>query len=232
MTFRNSCTHFSGARIAMLACLTVSTCGLNPAGAVPITVNPQAIAPPNCEVPTLPPTQVDELGTLVFPANELITASWTLSPAFVCQANAPAPPVLLRMTNTVSPPASFPQVWYVASKGTTFENYEMLVDLERAVKIDSLGVHQPLINESLIANNIFEPGETWTFILDGWRNVNGFAPDLLDSPGVVGTGDFTSSGSIIAIPEPTGVLVWVALSAAGWIRRRACRSTSRMSAKI
>lgn len=168
---------------------------------VPITVTSSPLVPPNCEPAILPPANVDELGTIAFPANELITATHTFSNVFACQPS-PVASVQLDITNTVIPPVAFTDLWYVASHDTTFSNHEMLVENQQAMKIDSLGPHQPLVFESANANNIFEPGETWSFILDDWRNNLGFLPSQLNTPGMVGFLDTASSGSIIAIPEP------------------------------
>lgn len=91
----------------------------------------------------------------------------------------------------------------------------------RAFRIDSEGINRPLVFESIAANNIFEPGETWHFIVQDYFNDLGIAPDAFFS---VGFGDGSdvggSSASIVQfIPSP-GVASMVGLAGLSALRRR------------
>ena len=64
---------------------------------------------------------------------------------------------------------------------------------------------------------VFEPGETWEFVIQNYTNTNGLPPNAFRSwnmaagMGQVGGqsgGDTVSSGSIIAIPEPATIALF------------------------
>ena len=85
---------------------------------------------------------------------------------------------------------------------TSLTNFDGLVNGMLAFKIDYLGVNRSLIFEDMIMDGIFQPGETWGFIIQDYQNMFGLPPSALGSIGVPSLGDTLSSGSIIAIPEP------------------------------
>jgi hypothetical protein len=127
---------------------------------------------------------------------------------------------------------SFEEVWYVADPETTITNVDGLVNDELAFRIDMIGINTPLISEAGgIFPGIFEPGETWTFILQDYANTRGISPAFLGSFGVpsplVGAGPggaSSSSGSIIAVPVPepsTAALISLGLIGFALHRRRA-----------
>lgn len=93
----------------------------------------------------------------------------------------------------------------------------------RAFRIDSVGLNRPLVFESLTPDDVFEPGETWQFIVDDYSNIFGLAPDAFNSLGFAGAsfGDPVSSASIVQflVPSP-GVLGVLGLGGLGAIRRR------------
>ena len=72
---------------------------------------------------------------------------------------------------------------------------------------DPGGVNHPLFSESITANCIFEPGETWAFIIDGFTTVGGppGPATALGSIGVPSPEIFgplaISTGSIIALHD-------------------------------
>ena len=111
------------------------------------------------------------------------------------------------------------ELWYVADTagagvGTIISNQDGFVDDAsqafpggQAFRIDTTGLNRPLVTESLTLDGIFEPNETWDFIIDDYQNFAGLAADLLGSVGVgtLSQAGTTSSGSIIAVevvPEP------------------------------
>jgi hypothetical protein len=124
-----------------------------------------------------------------------------------------------------NPPAGAPAQWVTVSNSDGWIGNNAN-DLSLAFKIDSVGINRPLVFESMTANQIFEPGETWEFILqDWWRSaqiVGGVGPTPLASWGIAAASPNAtlSTGSIIAvIPEPT-TLSLLALGALGLLRRR------------
>ena len=54
-------------------------------------------------------------------------------------------------------------------------------------------------------DGVWMPGETWTFIIIDYTNALGLPAALYDSIGVPSTLSPPSSGSIIAVPEPSFV---------------------------
>ena len=110
------------------------------------------------------------------------------------------------------------EVWYVADpQETTHSNYDGWVGglaglapgtafrIDRKFN-DPLGIHHPLIAESMTPDGIFEAGETWEFVIQDYRNTLGKPASLLGSIGVpsapFATPPDASSGSIIAVPVP------------------------------
>ena len=176
---------------------------------------------------------VDELGTIGFPQNETISASYALTELVACPSNFdPDWPDQSRVVLTIENKTGldFINLWYVSDKGTSISNIDGIVNGQGAFKIDQQGINIPLISESLGQNEIFENGEIWTFIIDGYVNDLGFSPDALASVGLVGDdsanvpGAFDgSSGSIIAtvVPEPTtALLMGLGLAGLGVAGRR------------
>jgi hypothetical protein len=93
-------------------------------------------------------------------------------------------------------------------------------------EIDSLGLNQNLITESMAADNIFMPGESWEFLVTNFLagGVGGWLPPSFRSLGhSVGAGGALglSTASIVAgipIPEPASVSMLVV--AGGLLLRR------------
>ena len=199
----------------------------------------------NCD-PLFIPFDADELGfgltgSPPFPPDELIGAASTLTPETVCTTavdNPNIPNAFVQITNLTT--RDFSEVWYVADRETTISNYDgaaeaapgpVIVDFQNAFRIDSIvsdpgGVNHPLVFESIAANDIFEAGETWQFIIQDYTNGRGLLASALNSVGIVslsaGTMSNFSSGNIVAIPEPSGLLLAVlaALGACGLGLRR------------
>ena len=174
--------------------------------------------------PLFVPPLVHELG--IAPAfspfpDELIEATATQIDLTVCFDTSPdnipddplVPNALVVMTNLTG--IFWGQVWYVAdSPETRHSNYDGWVGgfagvaPGTAFRIDSkandpLGVHHPLIAETITADGIFEPGETWEFVIQDYINIFGLSAAAFGSIGVPSAvGDLASSGSIIAFPVP------------------------------
>lgn len=148
--------------------------------------------------------------------------------------NGPGVDLVISITNLTS--REFYGLWYVADPGTTITNFDGKVaqippgtDSLPAFRIDAVGVNTPLLSESILGNGIFEPGETWKFVLQDYSSV--IAPDLIRSIGLgvnspLPPADSPSSGSIVAgldpdlVPEPSrALLVGMGLLAV-LIRRR------------
>lgn len=170
------------------------------------------------------PNVMDELGTAVFPSDESIAAIANTTSIDACPLNSSAviPNALLVITNLTN--LSFTDLHYVADPGTTFSNYDGLINGAESVLIDNVGVNRPLIAE--IGGTqplVFEPGETWEIVLDDWINTVGLNSADLSSIGVPSTVVLDlSSGSIVAtlVPEPASasLLVMLGLGAMTLIR--------------
>jgi len=183
---------------------------------------PTFVDDPNCD-PLFVPPSVDELGTdpgFTTSPDELITAAdGGASPIAACPLSETPPSVpalspLVTIANTVSPPRAFTDVWYVADNpDTIITNFDGFVNGGlHAFRIDNEacdpgGINHPLILETLTPDCIFEPGESWTFIIDGFSTVGGppGPPTALGSIGVPSPEIFgplaISTGSIIALHD-------------------------------
>jgi hypothetical protein len=172
-----------------------------------------------------------ELGDF-FPPNELIESQWTPTNDTACfdGSDDPAfPNVLVSMTNLT--PIFWHDLHYVADPETTITNFDGWIGiagtpLEEAFRIDNIGpLNFPLVFESIAPNLIFEPGETWQFIIQDFSNALGGPPTPFDSIGYAGgsAGWPPSTGSIIGRPvpiPPAVLLLGSGLIALVGIRRR------------
>ena len=182
-----------------------------PAGAVPQVVTSQDT--PHCDV-LIPLSLVDELGHVsVFPAGERIDAVWGQTTLSACPSHDDPniPNVSVQIINLN--PFTFFDLHYVADPsnaafpGTTIGNEDGLVNGGQAFRIDKVGINTPLLSESINSNGLFEPGESWRFVIDDYQNGLGLPPDAFLSIGVGGASPGgPSTGSIIAlIPEPASL---------------------------
>jgi hypothetical protein len=165
---------------------------------------------PECD-PLSIPELVDELGfSPPFPLDERLdaVATFTQIPACPLMDDPAMPNALVMITNLAVPPRAFDRVWYVADRETSLTNPDGVAGMpgippERAFRIDTVGVNTPLVSESFAMDGVWAPGETWTFIIQDYANTLGLPPSLYDSIGVPSTLSPPSSGSIIAVPEPS-----------------------------
>ena len=120
---------------------------------------------------------------------------------------------MIRITNLTG--KSWPALYYVADSNTNLTNYDGLIGdntggvqatPEKAFRIDNIGLNQPLFAESMSADLIFEPNESWDIVLQNYSDPCGIKPALMGSVGVASAsaGCSLSTGSIIT-PEPTTI---------------------------
>ena len=160
-----------------------------------------------------------ELGDL-FPPDELIVSSCVETTLTAC----PYPPgdspgihnVLVSITNLS--PRSWWHLHYVTDyfegqSETLISNFDGVIgnaglnDMSLAFKIDNVGLNQPLVSESLVSDLIFQPTETWEFIIQDFDTAPFFGlpdnvpPTPFKSIGIASLsgGDVISSGSIIVV---------------------------------
>ena len=165
-------------------------------------------------------TLIDELGTSApfHLADEGITAFASQSADLACASTAsPAAgaQILLSITNSTN--RTFSDLWYVADPETSITNVDGEINFNSAFKIDgtvTFNLNNPLVFESIFTDELFSPGETWKFILDGYFNAVSAPASELGSIGVgwesaePGLTIPLSSGSIIAlVPEPSTALL-------------------------
>ena len=223
------------ARIILLTLSIVVMLVASPALAVPVDVNYENGPQDDLFVPP----QVHELG-IGFPQEEQIIATAQLDPRIPCPTDyiddPDLPNYLVTMTNLTG--QVWDEVWYVGDAQrladgtivpeTMLTNDDGWVNGGLAFKIDSVGLNKPLVFESMIANDIFEPGETWQFLVQNYSNINGLLPSdffswLPPVMGLVGVDsgfDPISSASIIAIPEPATMTLLVIGGIGVLVRRR------------
>jgi len=119
------------------------------------------------------------------------------------------------------------EVYYVADPETLLTNVDELLgetgfNSGLAFKIDFVGANQPLVSESIANDGIFQAGEVWEFVIQDYFNSLGGSPEAFDSTGIAAasTGWPPSTGSIVAVPEPsTFALLAVASMVIGGVRR-------------
>jgi len=207
-----------------------------------VAVNSATCDPLGLGVGSGDPILIEELGTEdntygtspAFPLSDSgISATASFSGSIACASSYAAgvgSQIELNITNDTT--RSFSDLWYVSDGAVSITNIDGEINGFSAFKIDGTltsNFNNPLISESLGANEVFEPGETWTFILDGFNDPIYAAPTSTPWLGSVGVGTdsdqvstiYLSSGSIVAfVPEPsTALLIGLGLAGLAMPRR-------------
>lgn len=192
------------------------------ADAMPAAVS--SVDTPGCDALAVP-TQVDELGYApAFPVGErLTTVVPTIQRKTACAETDDVPQQNAIVTIFNSQTTAYTEVWYVAEPETSISNADGLINGNLAFKIDRQGANVTLDFENGAADGILSPGERWTFIIQDYVNTLGLPANAFTEIGIPSSvvSGKTSSGSIIAIPEPGTA----ALLCLGLIALRAGRRT-------
>ncbi len=175
----------------------------------------------------------EELGTgPLFPSDERITAAstFTFDSACAMTDDPNIPNRVIQMTNTTG--LAWRELFYVGDIETTFSNVDGIASTDElpppnsfatfAFRIDGVGDNRPLFFESMANDGIFEPGETWLFIVQDFVNTLGNDPadfSSLDfSGGSIGN---ASAASIVQFMVPTpGSSALLAMTGICAMRRR------------
>lgn len=219
------------ARTTLLAVLAMAA----PAMANP--VNGLYADTPPCDTHG-PRFAIEELGNApLFPANELIDSASTFTQQVACPAtdNPTIPNALVVITNLTG--TSWTDLFYVADPETFFSNEDGLAESAaapglrtQAMRIDALGSNRNLVFESIAVDGIFDPGETWHFIVQDYSNALGAAPSSFTSldfagasagPGVPGLAPSSASIVQMVVPSPSTASLLGLGALVGFRRRRA-----------
>lgn len=175
---------------------------------------------------------VEEFGDgSIFAPDETIDHVSTFSNFSACPPmdDPSVPNALVIITNLTG--RFLTDLYYVADEGTTFSNVDgvgegagSLGTRTEAFRIDSFGLNRALIAESMTFDGIFEPGETWEFIVQDYGNAAGLAPDDFFSIGMAGDspgfGTIDSSASIVRTVVPAPASSVLGLMGLALLRRR------------
>jgi hypothetical protein len=207
-------------RAASRSVLRLALALLVPLSAAAVPTSLTTIDLPTCDVLSTPAT-AEELGlSPAFPVGSRITTASATTTGTACASvvdNGLIPNIRLSITNSNS--VSFSSLWYVANVGTVFTNIDGTINGMSAFKIDAVGTNTPLASGDTNGNTLFDPGETWQFVIQDYTNVTLAATAI----NAIGVPDLTASGNILGVPVPepgTAALIGLGLVALG-ARRRA-----------
>jgi len=168
--------------------------------ALSVSISSAVDSPGHCDTLVMPPDTYDELGT-VHPIPDELISSFVVgtTPITPCPVFAGgAPEVIVSMTNLS--PHTWEEVWYYgdpsASLISNFDGTEFT--LNQIFKIDSVGANKPLISESSIVDDKWQPSETWEFVIQDYSLPTGTAASF-GSLGVGGSSAAGSTASIVAL---------------------------------
>lgn len=178
---------------------------------------------------------VHELGDQ-FPIDELIHSSWTDTTLTSCFENLSSgepsdnpniPNILVSIKNLTR--YSWYNLHYVADPDTNISNFDGFItnagsnDFEEAFKIDNIGINKPLVSEDINPDLVFQPNETWEFIIQDFHNASGILSVPFASRGIASASlsNPQSSGSIVATPVPGSFFLLAAgLAGLAGLRRK------------
>lgn len=133
---------------------------------------------------------VHEIGDW-FPPGEEIMSTWWETTETACFDGSDDPGIINVMVEIINIDVpGDPYLWYVADPETLITNFDGWIgnaglgNAEEAFKIDSVGINQPLVFESMIPDDRFQLGETWQFIIQDFSNGLGGPPAPFDSLGI------------------------------------------------
>ena len=219
----------------------------SPAIAVPVTITFTDV-PGQCDPRTGTPNH--ELGDpTVFGGSRFRTEDEAIREQTNTITRSPCPrrpdtaQVNVRVSITNLTPFNWTNLYFVADLFATggaleLQNFDGRCNGGLCFRIDNVGNNQPLISESIRANLIFQPGETWIFDVQDWRGTGSRLPPpdpdvLLGSVGVPSPGTTSSNASIVAtlgqrVPEPS-TLALLSISAFGalYVRKRTMERLSK-----
>ncbi|MEL6797130.1 MAG: hypothetical protein AAFO89_09955 [Planctomycetota bacterium] len=213
-----------------LTAIALSTLALNmTGGAVADPISGLYIDGPLCDSHG-PLQAVEEFGNpSAFQPSQWIEHAATFTDEVACSAtdDPTMPNALVQITNLTD--RTLDNLFYVGDPETRFSNADgegigggtpRLAGL--AFRIDSVGANQNLIFESGAFNGLFEPGETWQFIVQDYENAAGVAPDQFFSVGMAGDslGIGQSSASIVRMVPTPGSAALLTLGGLAAARRR------------
>ena len=155
----------------------------------------------------------EELGDpAVFSKGQQIdhVATFTDITACVAEDDPNVPNRMVVVTNRTN--RSWTDLYYVGDPATSFSNVDGFGIASGAplfsgvaFRIDSVGFNRPLVAESMTADNVFEPGEEWRFVVQDYASPLG-PPDSFFSVGFAGDSispNHPSAASIVHfVPEP------------------------------
>jgi len=181
--------------------------------------------------------QSHELGSTVpdFPWDERIQVTSQAAPSICVPDDGFPNDFLITITNLGS--VAYENLFFVVDSGGSVGNYDGYIEdlagppgaFEQAFRIDgtvTAGANNSLISESMGADEIFMPGETWQFLVTNFTAPASQPPSpIFGSAGTFAATSSSplSSASIVAtpVPEPaTGLLVTLGLAALGLRRAR------------
>lgn len=166
----------------------------------------------------------------VFSPDQAIAHAFTFTDLSACplEDDPTIPNALVVITNLTG--RRLGDLFYVGDPSTVFTNVDGFGDqgvfpdlVGLAFRIDAAGVNRPLVFESIAADGIFDPGETWHFIVQDYFSPLGLPPDSFTSIGYADgsvAAVETSSASVVQFVPGPGVLGTLALAGLFARRRR------------
>lgn len=228
-------SNFTKTTTALIAVLSI------PIAAFAVPVQGRYVNAPNQCDDHLPLDLTHELGELpAFPIDEGIDVVSQPIPAYpiaACVADDPTPnDYIVRMINVSN--IAYKDIFFVVDEAYSVGNFDGRVfdvafpGATESFRIDGTvtpGSNRPLISESSTVDEIFEPGEEWTFYV---LNFNAFdaagnlLPPIFDSPGGFAASSASgppSTASILAnevVPEPASFWLLLPIIAVAIFQRR------------